>query len=271
MTDLSDTTMATVFVACAVAGYGLATIAYLTEARGAAKSRRPSVVALALALLLHLAAIGAQCVNGSHPFKSVALVTSLGALLMGAVYIVLSIGNKPMRELGSVIAPCAAAALLFGATSHDSVTANPELSPTLVRVHVALATIGLAGFCLTAGIAGMYLALERRLRRLDLSPGMSGLSLQWLDRVHAILVGSVTPVFVLAVVVGAMALEAAGGIAMLSERGLELMVSGVAFVAVSTSVVTRVVWGVRGRKSAWLTMLAFLCMLLILLSYGVRQ
>ena len=37
------------------------------------------------------------------------------------------------------------------------------------------------------------------------------------------------------------------------------------------SLIARAVWGLSGRKSAWLTMVAFLCMVTILLSYAIRS
>ena len=113
--------------------------------------------------------------------------------------------------------------------------------------------------------------MERRLRTKQFTPGQSGISLTGLDRLHWWLVLLVTPVFTVAIVTGALTLLHHEGMQMLSDRGLELAAAAIAFLASTISLVARAAWGLRGRKAAWLTMIAFVCMCLILVSYGLRS
>jgi ABC-type uncharacterized transport system permease subunit len=227
---------------------------------------------LAGAAALHLATIGSQCVEGNHPFKSVFLATSLGLLLAVVGFLAISATRRPMRALGAVLAPTGLIGLTLGVVMGPR-TAPLHISETLLGVHIAFATIGVSGFTLAAGVAGLYLGMERRLRTKQFMPGQTpapGLSLTGLDRLHWWLVLLVTPVFTVAIVTGSLTLLRHEGMQMLSDRGLELAAAATAFLASTASLVGRAAWGLRGRKAAWLTMIAFAAMLLILISYALR-
>lgn len=262
------------FFILAALAYGAASFAY-----GAGTSEDSSIkqwarALLAGAALLHLATVGAQCVDGNHPFKSVFLATSLGLLIAVAGFLAISAKRRPMRALGAVLAPFGLIGLTLGVVMGGAEGVEVGSLPAgLLRAHIAFATVGVSGFTLAAGVAGLYLAMERRLRTKQFPPneGATGISLRGLDRLHWWLVLLVTPVFTLAIVTGAIALLREGGPELLNERLLEIGAAVIAFVATSAALISRAVWGLRGRKAAWLTMVAFLCMVLILVSYGVRS
>ena len=262
--------MLPLFILAALA-YGAASFAYGAGTDDSSSIRRWPRALLAGAALLHLATVGAQCLDGNHPLKSVFLATSLGLLIAVVGFLAISAKRRPMRALGAVLAPLGLIGLTVGVVMGPSAEAGLEVSPGLLRAHIALATVGVSGFVLAAGVAGLYLGMERRLRTKQFQPGQSGISLRGLDRLHWWLVLVVTPVFTLAIVTGAMALLREGGLEMLSARAIEISAAVVAFIATSASLISRAVWGLRGRKAAWLTMVAFLCMILILVSYGVRS
>lgn len=260
--------MLLLFILAALA-YGAASLAYgvSTEARPSAAPR----IALAVAAALHLSTIGSQCVDGMHPFKSIFLATSLGLLVTVAGYLLLSLTWRPMRALGAVLAPLGLIGLTLGvvmgpAGAHD----DPRAAVALIRAHIAAATLGLAGFSLAAGIAGLYLAMERRLRTKVFRPNRSGISLAGLDKLHVWLVLVVTPIFTIAIATGGAALVGVGGSEMIRARALELIAAGVAWLASMTVLVARAVWGFRGRRAAWLTIISFVSVIVIVVWYGVR-
>jgi ABC-type uncharacterized transport system permease subunit len=263
------------FFILAALAYGAASFAYGAGTDEASSVKQWGRALLAGAALLHLATIGAQCVDGNHPFKSVFLATSLGLLIAVVGFLAISAKRRPMRALGAVLAPLGLIGLTVGVVMGPGETAvgwgTGSFSVGLLRAHIALATIGVSGFTLAAGVAGLYLGMERRLRTKQFQPGQAGISLRGLERLHLWLVLLVTPVFTLAIVTGAVVLLRGGDLEMLSERALELFAAAIAFVATSVSLIARAVWGLSGRKSAWLTMVAFLCMVTILLSYAIRS
>ena len=263
--------MLPLFILAALA-YGAASFAYGAGTDEGSAVKQWARMLLAAAAALHFATVGAQCVEGYHPFKSVFLATSLGLLIAVAGFLAISARRRPMRALGAVLAPVGLIALTLGVVMGPNTPApTGENSAALIRAHIALATVGVSGFTLAAGVAGLYLGMERRLRTKQFKLGQSGISLRGLDRLHWWLVLLVTPVFTVAIVTGALALLRGGGVEMLAARAIEIFAAAIAFVASSASLISRAVWGLRGRKAAWLTMVAFVSMVLILISYGVRS
>ena len=261
------------FFSLSALGYGAASFAFGAGSDPGSAVKDWARGLLAVAGLLHFATIGAQCVDGNHPFKSVFLATSLALLVTVVGFLAISAKRRPMRALGAVLAPLGLIGLTLGVVMGPSsgIGVGTDVDADLVRAHVALATGGVAGFTLAAGVAGLYLGMERRLRNKQFQPGQSGISLRGLDKLHWWLVLLVTPVFTLAIVTGAMILLREGGPDMLAQRGVELAVAGVAFLATTASLISRAVWGLRGRKASWLTLVAFASMVLILISYAIRS
>lgn len=259
--------MLLLFILAALA-YGAASLAY-----GVSSEARPSAaprIALAVAGALHLSTIGSQCVDGMHPFKSIFLATSLGLLVTVAGYLLLSLTWRPMRALGAVLAPLGLIGLTVGVVMGPGASDDPQTAVALIRAHIAAATLGLAGFSLSAGVAGLYLVMERRLRTKVFRPNRSGLSLAGLDKLHVWLVLVVTPIFTIAIATGGAALVGEGGAEMIQARAIELIAAGVAWLASVTVLVARAAWGFRGRRAAWLTIVAFVCVVSIVVWYGVR-
>ncbi len=258
--------MLVLFILAALA-YGAASLAYGISA-GSKEARAPRI-ALVVAALLHFSTIGSQCLQGMHPFKSIFLATSLGMMTTVVGYLLLSARKRPMRALGAVLAPLGLIGLTVGVVMGPGAPDDGPAAQALIRAHIASATLGLAGFSLAAGVAGLYLGMEQRLRRKVFRPGQSGISLAGLDKLHLWLVLVVTPVFTVAIATGGAALVGEGG-DMLRARAFELVAAGVAWLASMTVLVARAGWGFRGRRAAWLTILAFAAMLLIVVWYGVR-
>ncbi|MCB9566240.1 MAG: cytochrome c biogenesis protein CcsA [Myxococcales bacterium] len=254
--------------------YAASSLAYAVE-RGASSERARwwARLLLAFAGLLHFAWIGAQSAGGEHPFGSVARVISFGAVITVGLFFAVARGRS-LAGLGAIIAPLGLIGLVIG-VGLDVAGVVPRMpaSAGLTRLHIGLATAGLAGFILAAGVAAVYLAMERRLRtrRFKPSPGGGGASLSGLDRLHHRVMMVVTPIFTLAIVTGVLWIVQAGGVGTLRARWFELAIGGVAWLASVAVLGLRAALGFRGRRAAVLTLVAFVCTLAILAYYGVRQ
>ncbi|MCY1057752.1 cytochrome c biogenesis protein CcsA [Nannocystis sp. SCPEA4] len=268
--------MLVLFILASLA-YGAAIFAYALdppagEAHANAKNRETrAAILLAIAAALHVACIGAQCVAGEHPFGSVFLATSFGALI--AVVGALVVGRiRRAGTLGAIVAPVGLLGLslgvMFGATGvHDPL---PAPTGALAKAHIGLATAGLGGFTVAAGIAALYLTMDRRLRLKRWKPQPGGLSLTGLERLHYHAVMLVAPVLTLTIVTGVLWTVKSGGVAAIGGRWIEVLMAAAAWLCSAAILVMRATLGVRGRKSALLTLAAFACTLLVLVWYGVR-
>lgn len=262
--------MIPLFILAALA-YGASTFAYGAAGRGE-EGVAPLAprIALSGAAALHFATIGAQCVHGDHPFRSIFLVSSFGVWVAVVAYLVISWRGRAMRALGAALAPLGLVGLTLSVVLGPQATGALPAAPNLLTAHVALASIGLAGFVLAAGVAGLYLAMDRRLRAKKFRPDAGGMSLSGLEQLHYWIMLFVTPVFTLAVVTGALLLLREDGAELFARRGVEMVAAGVAWVASLAVLVSRVAWNLRGRNAAWLTMLGLISVLVIVVAYGVR-
>ena len=240
--------------------------------RRSTRRQRRALLLLAVAGVLHFCTIGAQCIRGEHPFESVFLASSLGALITVAGYCILTL-LRPVYALGVGLAPLGLLGLvlgvMFGATSVQDPLQAPAQS--LATAHIGLATAGLAGFTLAAGVAGLYLAMARRLRNRQWKPRSGSMSLAGLERLHYQLVLIVTPVFTLAIVTGVLWTLRAGGVPSIGARWIEILMAAAAWLANAGVLVLRVGVGLRGRRLAQLSLLAFALTVLVIVWYGVRS
>lgn len=223
---------------------------------------------LAIATTLHFLCIGSQCIDGDHPLKNIFLASSFASWVAVTGYLPLSRGGR-LDALGSIMAPVGLIGLVVGVVFSD--VGGSDLPPAtgIASIHVVLAMAGFAGLTLAAGVAGMYLAVERRLRTKVFQPGKQGMSLIGLDRLQHRLVLLVTPIFTLAIVTGVLWILEGGGPDQFSGRLFEIVAGAIAWAASVALLTARAVWGTRGRRSAILTLVSFFAVVLIVVSYGV--
>lgn len=262
--------MIPLFILAALA-YGASTFAYGAVGRGDGDEvpLAPRIT-LAVAAALHFATIGAQCVAGDHPFRSIFLVSSFGVWIAVLVYLLIGWRGR-MGALGAALAPLGLVGLTLSVVLGPGAASKLPDGHVLLTAHVALASIGLAGFVLAAGVAGLYLAMDRRLRSKKFRPGGGGMSLSGLEQLHYWVMLFVTPVFTVAVVTGALILLREDGAALFARRGVEMIAAGVAWLASLAVLVSRLAWNLRGRKAAWLTMVGLVSVMVIVVAYGVRS
>ena len=168
----------------------------------------------------------------------------------------------------SLIVPVALVMLLVARMSPAG--ADPTQLSTILRIHVSLATIGLALFALASALSIIYLLKDRSLRgrRLDTVSlrGGSG-SLESLDRTAHVLIWIGFPIFTASMVLGAMWLAQQ----QLPMARPEYPLALTTWVCFATLLGARQVWGWRGRRSAKLTLTGFATALIVLGLYLVRR
>ena len=103
-------------------------------ARSATRRQRQAHLVLFLAALLHFCTIGAQCVRGEHPFESVFLATSLGALITVAGFIPIGLNSSAAGEFTFSLFVVIAVSLI--ASWIVAVLFSPLLGVTLLPARV---------------------------------------------------------------------------------------------------------------------------------------
>lgn len=230
-------------------------------------------VLLCAAAGFHFWFIGGQCVAGLHPFHNARIfLNTLGLFIVAGFLALALIRRRPMRELGALVSLFGLSACIIGYLVPESAQADLGARASMVlRWHMLLAMVGVSAFTLAAGVAGMLLVAERRLKSKQLGAGLDGLSVRGLDSLHFKLLLATAPVFAASVIFGGIALGLSDGLNALQDRLFEIAAAGVACGSCAVSLVGRWRVGLRGRRAAWLTLLGFAFVLLILVSYGVRR
>ena len=219
------------------------------------------------AIAAHAIDIGWRGVLHVHPAQSVR--ESLGFLSF-IVVVGFAIASRRLRLLlgGVVVLPIALGLLLVARLS--PVGTAPEDLTTLGRVHISLATFGVAVFALASVVSAIYLLEERSLRRKDfnaLSFRSGGASLESLDRLSHRLVWLGFPIFTIAMILGVVWVTRRGA----SFDRPEYPIAMVTWLMYASLLITRSAFGWRGRRAANLTLLGFAAALIVLAIYVVRR
>ena len=224
-----------------------------------------------VAMVAHFATIGAQCVDGVHPFRSIYLVLSVCTWAATLVYLVFGLMREQVRGGVGLLAPLGLLGLTLGVVMGPASGGAAAASSRLLTVHVSLASAGLVGFVLASAVAGLYLWIDYRLRHRRGLPTAGGQSLQRLERIQYALMVVVAPVFTLAVVTGVLVLQGAEVNGETQRRTVELAAAAVAWAASLAVLGSRFLWGLRGKRAAVLTLLGLAAVVIIIVSYGVRS
>lgn len=251
----------------AIALYGVAMVASLAALGGRTGAERPARVLLVLALLAHGTDIGWRGVLQVHPAQSVREALGLIGFVLTGGFVLVTMRHA--LGLARVVVVPIAAGMLLVARLSPAGEAGPGLT-ALGRVHISLATLGVALFALASVMAVIYLAKDKSLRgrRLDtVSVRGGGASLEALDRMGHVLAWLGFPVFTLALVLGAVWVSRLGAGFDRVEYPLALVTWG-CFAALLGA---RQLWGWRGRRAAKLTLAGFAAALVVLAIYLLRR
>jgi ABC-type uncharacterized transport system permease subunit len=241
----------------ALIAYGEAAVAYVGVLRRPELATRLAIWGVRIGWLLQTALLVAEAVRADgFPWSSWAGALNLFVWFAVGTYLIWGCSPR-YRLLGLAVMP--AAAVLFAIAGLGG-AADDDGSGLFVAAHVGLVVAGFAGFGLAAGLAGLYLWQERRLKRrpvgvLRLGPP----SLVTLDRLEA----RVTVVALVAFTVG---------IALGFVRGhaLDLAVVGAvaAWIVFGSALLLRRELGWSGRRAAYLTLAGFAVVALLGLPAG---
>jgi ABC-type uncharacterized transport system permease subunit len=250
----------------AVVLYGIAAILHV----GAFTAAPPWVMrgarwVLVLGFVAHFFEIGWRGVENVHPAASVREAIGFFAFLTVGGYLAASRRGR-LNMLGAFVAP---AALILLAVARLSPSGEPQdgLS-ALGRIHITLATIGVAIFALATALAVVYLLEERNLKnkRFDGLLFRRGVALETLDNMAHRLVLIGFPIFTVAVMLGAvwMAQRSSG-------VRPEQLLAAVTWTSFAALIVTRTTHGWRGRRAALLTLVGFIAALGVFGIYFARR
>lgn len=252
----------------AVVSYALAAIGFVVAfviADGRwSKAARTTLIT---AVIEHGVDIAWRGVEHVHPAASVREAIGFLAWIIAGGYLATSWRYR-MDLAGAVLLPIVTVLL---AAARLSPTGQPQADLTaLGRIHISLATVGVAVFALAAALSAIYLLEDRNLRRKRfdaLSFKQPGAPLEALDRGSRRLVAAGFPIFTVAVVLGVIWVsQRASGLAR-----PEYAVAVVTWMIYAGLLAARAALGWRGRKAAWLTLAGFAAALVVLLIYFLRR
>lgn len=248
--------------------YGAAALLFISAFVQAPRWMAPAARwALLAAFVAHGVDISWRGVLHVHPGTSVREALGFLSWVMVGGYLWWSRRVK-LALLGAFVAP-AALAILAIARLTPSGEAMEELG-TLGRVHISLATLGVAMFALATAVAVMYLATDRSLKKkqFDNLVLKSGDALDTLDRLSHRLVVIGYPIFTASLLLG---------IIWVAKRHIsgfarpEWLMAGVIWLTFGGLIAGRTARGWRGRRAALLTIAGFTVSLAVLGIYLARR
>jgi ABC-type uncharacterized transport system permease subunit len=255
--------------------FWLAVIAYALAAVGSGvgfvigdrRWVRVARIALVIGVLAHGVDISWRGFERVHPAASVRESVGFLAWIIAIGYLAAS-WRWRLELAGAVLIPIVTIML---AGARLSPAGHPQADLTaLGRIHISLATVGVAVFALAAALSAIYLLEDRNLRkkRFDaLSFKTPGAPLAGLDRASARLVLAGFPIFTVAIVLGMLWVSQRG-----SDRGRpEYPIAMITWMTYAGLLAARVTLGWRGRKTAWLTLAGFGAALIVLAIYFLRR
>ncbi len=157
--------MAVLLVVPALLAYGEAAVAYAGELRGPGLAGRLATWGVRLGWLAQTALLVGQAVSAEgFPWRTWAGSLNLFVWLVVGAYLIW--GCKPRyRLLGLAVMPVAAVLLALAWAGGGTALVERDDSGIVLATHVGLMLAGFAGLTLAAGMAGLYVWQERRLKR----------------------------------------------------------------------------------------------------------
>ena len=246
--------------------YGVSALLFISAFVEAPRWMAPAARwALLAAFIAHGIDIGWRGVLHVHPGTSVREALGLLSWVMVGGYLWWSMRLK-LALLGAFVAPAALAIL---ALARLSPSGEPMAGLSLLgRIHISLATLGVAIFTLATFVAGMYVLEERNLKRKEFDRVLfkRGAALDTLDRLSHRLVVIGFPIFTASLMLGAV-----WGAQRAELLRPEWAIALVTWVAFGGLIVARTTRGWRGRKAALLTITGFSASAAVLAIYLARR
>lgn len=221
---------------------------------------------LVVGFVAHGADISMRAIDKVHPGTSVR--EALGFLSWAIVggFLLASVKHR-LNILGAFVGPLGLGILAMARLSSSG--KGTDGLTTLGRIHISMATLGVAIFAIATGLAVVYLVQERTLKskRFDGVLLKRGVALESLDRLSHRLVLVGFPIFTAALMLG---------VIWVSQRASsfdrpEYPLAAITWAAFAALIVTRTTWGWRGRKTALMTIIGFAAAIVVFAIYFVRR
>jgi ABC-type uncharacterized transport system permease subunit len=246
--------LALILVWPALAGYTEAAVAYFGDSVRPGRLSRWAIWGVRLGWLAQTALLVAQAARTEgFPWGTWAGSLNLFVWFVVGAYLIWGC-RAPFRLLGLTVMPLAAVLFAVAWLSGGAGTGHrSELGDVFLVFHVGLILAAFAGFTLAAGLAGLYLWQERRLK--SRAPGVlrqRAPSQAALDGLTGRTIAVALPALTLGLAVGLARLGSEGG-------GFDavMAVALVTWVAYAGFLLLRHLAGWRGRRSAYLALAAF--------------
>lgn len=243
----------------ALLAYGQAAVAYVGETRSPGLPGRLAIWGVRIGWLAQTALLAAQAARADgFPWSTWAGALNLLVWLVVSAYLVW--GCRPrFRLLGLAVMPVAAG-LLALAYAGGGIGERGGDTGALLVLHVVGMLAAFAGLTLAAGLAGLYLWHERRLKRREARilrvrvPPLASLE-RLVARTVAVSVATLTA----GILLGVASFAAAGG-----DFDAAMGATLVAWGVYSAVVLLRYRAGLHGRRLAHLTLAGFALVVLVL-------
>jgi ABC-type uncharacterized transport system permease subunit len=235
----------------ALAGYAEAAFAYAGDTLRPGRLARSAIWGVRVGWLAQTGLLAGQAARAEgFPWGTWAGSMNLFVWLVVGIYLVWGC-RSPFRLLGLSVTPLAASLLVVAwAAGGAGTNGGRELGDVFLAFHVGLVLAAFAAFTLAAGLAGLYLWQERRLkRRAPHVLRQRAPSQEALDRLTARTIVFGVPALTLGLAVGIARLTVDGG-------GFDVLM-GVAlgvWAAYAAFLVLRFEAGWRGRRTAYLAL-----------------
>ena len=247
----------------ALLAYGEAAVAYFGEARRPGVAGRLATWGVRIGWLVQSALLAVQAARADgFPWSTWAGSLNLFVWFVVAAYLIWGCQAR-YRLLGLAVLPPAACLLaLAHAGGGTDLGRRSGYSNLFLVLHVGLVLAAFAGFMLAAALSALYLWQERRLKRREATilrvraPGLARL-----DELAARTTAVALPALTLGIAVG---------IARLRERGggfdALMAVTLLTWVVYGTYLGLRIAAGLRGRRAAYLLLVAFVLVAIVRLA-----
>jgi ABC-type uncharacterized transport system permease subunit len=234
--------------------YGEAAVGYLGEARSPGRPGRFATWGVRLGWLAQTALLAVQAArNDGFPWGTWASSLDLFVWLVVSAYLIWGCQTR-YRLLGLAVMPLAVALLVTARAGGGTGVGTASRYSTLFLVlHVGLVLAAFAGFTLAAGLSGLYVWQERRLKSSPVTILRRQVpSLATLDLLALRTVAWSVPLLTLGIAVGL-------GRLVSRDDGMDAVVvaTGVTWVVWCSYLGLRFLAGWAGRRSAYLALVGF--------------
>jgi ABC-type uncharacterized transport system permease subunit len=243
--------MAELLVWPALIAYGEAAVAYAGWLRSPQLSARLGIWGVRIGWVAQTALLIAQVVDtDGFPWGTWAGALNLFVWLVVGTYLIWGCAPR-YRLLGLAVMPLAAVLLVAAWAGGGTGASSRDTAGGLLALHVGLMLAGFAGLTLAAGLAGLYLWQERRLKRRD--AGLLRLRLPPLDSLDRLSARTATVSF--AVLTAGIAV----GLASFSRGDFDasMAVSLAIWALCAAGLLLRRETGLRGRRFALVLVAGF--------------